>query len=106
MAPRKKPIPVQDIERPPESPVVANDALPVPVTPVNVNPVRIERLAARPTSKGGKGGGKSSGGKGSPSKTFRVGGGGLSQTSVGHKPKKKRAKKRGTIYLTAWSAVP
>jgi hypothetical protein len=94
MAPRKKPVPVQDIERPPEPPVIANDAPPLPVTPVNVTPVRVERPAARPSSKGGKGGGKSSGGKGSSSKTVRVGGGGHSQTSAGHKPKKKRAKKR------------
>jgi hypothetical protein len=61
---------------------------------MNDTPARVERPAARPSSKGGKGGGKSSGGKGASGKTVRVGGGGHSQTSVGYKPKKKKAKKR------------
>jgi hypothetical protein len=50
----------------------------------------MERPAARPSSKGGKGGGKSSGGKGSSGKRLGVGSSGH---AVAHKPTKKRAKK-------------
>jgi hypothetical protein len=90
MEPRKKPVPIQDTEPTPEPPVIANDAPPLPATPVNVTSLRVERPAARPSSKGGKGGGKSSGGKGSSGKRVGFGSGGH---TVAHKPKKKRVKK-------------
>ena len=90
MEPRKEPVPIQGTEPTPEPPVIANDAPPLPATPVNVTPSRVKRSAARPSSKGGKGDGKSSGGKGSSSK--RLGFGSSGRTVV-HKPKKKRVKK-------------
>ena len=48
------------IEQPPQQPVIADAALALPVPSLNVTPARVERPAARPSSKGG---GKSSGGK-------------------------------------------
>lgn len=87
---RKKPVSIQDTEPTPESYVIANDVPPLPATPVNVTSLRMERPAARPSSKGGKGGGQSSGGKGSSGKRVGFGSGGH---IVAHRPKKKRAKK-------------
>src|SRR5450631_1641788 len=101
MAPRKKANAVEPaIEQPPAQPVIADVAPALAVPALNVVPVRVERPAVRPSSnvrapsKGNKGGVKSGGGKRSGGGT-RVGGGNPQGTVVGHKPKKKKAKKKG-----------
>jgi hypothetical protein len=105
MAPRKKTDAeaVQGIEQPREQPVIANVAPALPIPPLNFASVRVERPAARPASsartasKGNKGGGKSDGGKKSGGKGTTVGGGHSQGIVVGHRPPKKKTKKKGLM---------
>jgi hypothetical protein len=82
MAPRKKVVPVQNIERPPEQPDISNEA-PAPPIPLNVTRQRSTTARAAPKGSGKDSGSKSGGGGKS------LNGGGASSTRVG----KKRAKK-------------